>query len=875
MKKLQNIWLMLFLSLSIQLTAQMVSPGFQDGAVLFKINTNSEVVLPDYNESDTAIYPFMDSLISRFGITRIHRPMINSARPMFRRFYQADFGNHNGVDTLIDLLSQYDFIQYTEKVSFCEFYSAPVPNDPKLVWQWAFKRIMADSLWHLLDSGGKEIKIAIIDDAVLTTHEDLEDVVLPGWDIADNDANVNPPPSATEIHFSHGTTVASVAAATTNNTKGISSMNLNNRIKIVPIKLADDLTGNGTLLTLIAALEKADSFDVDIISISLGVPYSQFLYDVIDSIPNRLFVIASGNSGDSSYQYPASYNLPNIISVGASNQYDEKTAFSNYNKYVDVIAPGTGILGASAAGNDQYGYKVGTSFSTPLVAGLCALLWSRDSTLSVSQVIDRVKNAADDVSHLNPGYTGQLGAGRINALRTLYPLTPHYFAGFRANSNRQLCTNDNISFTAKAYTGIIYNWEFGNGNTSVGSNPTATIQFINAGLYSPSLTLTDSITGDTLAYERYEGFITVNACNAPLGKNSNWVFGKYGSISFSGGQAQASNNIQNAASLWSIGATVTESDPVTGNLIYYAGIDNTNNQFGITSRLKVFNPDHTLAETLNGKTGQSYQSLLSIPMNGNYLLFATTKTDYYLHYYTITPAAGSVSVNYVPQAVTRGSFTSFANIPTNDSAIGIGAGFTAIPGCTSNDYWLIGQASDNATGGNKTQMLVVKIHNNSGNISAELHQVYDMPSGYELRNELYLIKASSDGNWIARSNYGRQGSESATTDIFTFDRNTGLVAHKFRLAHGGRGIRFSPDSKKLYVGDLGAVFYQYNLEDFNPEQSAMPIPIEFNHLQIQAGPDDKLYITGQYTDSISVIAQPNNLNSLDSQNNCGFSSRMV
>lgn len=267
MKK--QLWIALFLAcLNIPLAAQQVYTNYEDGVVTFKINESSEVVLPDYNQSDTGTYPIMDSLVSKFGITKIYRPMRYSSKFPLRRVYRVNFDSITAVDSLIDNLTQYSFIEFEEKQPLYHYFTASAPNDPKLVWQWAFKRILADSLWSLLDSAGKEIKIAVIDDAFLTTHEDLQDVLLPGWDVADNDANVNPPPSATEIYFAHGTCAASVAGALTNNTKGIASLNLNNRIKIIPIKISPNASLG--IQDIDKAIDIADSLGADIISISLG-----------------------------------------------------------------------------------------------------------------------------------------------------------------------------------------------------------------------------------------------------------------------------------------------------------------------------------------------------------------------------------------------------------------------------------------------------------------------------------------------------------------------------------------------------------------------------------------------------------------------------
>jgi len=136
-----------------------------------------------------------------------------------------------------------------------------------------------------------------------------------------------------------------------------------------------------------------------------------------------LFVAAAGNNGvniDSSPQYPASYDASNILSVAAVDNQGKLAYFSNYGPTsVDVGAPGVNVL--STLPNGQYGYYNGTSMATPHVAGAAALLYSRNSNLSVDQVVNTLKATGKQLSALQ----GKVGSGKLisakNALSSLAP----------------------------------------------------------------------------------------------------------------------------------------------------------------------------------------------------------------------------------------------------------------------------------------------------------------------------------------------------------------------------------------------------------------------------------------------------------------------
>lgn len=108
--------------------------------------------------------------------------------------------------------------------------------------------------------------------------------------------------------------------------------------------------------------------------------------DATDYATNRGVVVlaAAGNDGDSTISYPASNS--GVIGVAATNSNDQRASFSNFNSSVDISAPGVNIV--STYIGSRYAYMDGTSMATPFASGLAALLASKNSSMSVSQIFN-------------------------------------------------------------------------------------------------------------------------------------------------------------------------------------------------------------------------------------------------------------------------------------------------------------------------------------------------------------------------------------------------------------------------------------------------------------------------------------------------------
>jgi subtilisin family serine protease len=136
---------------------------------------------------------------------------------------------------------------------------------------------------------------------------------------------------------------------------------------------------------------------------------------------NVVVVFAAGNDNsniDVTPQFPAVY--PEVMAVAATDPNDRKASFSNFGQAVDVSAPGVNIY--SSFPDDSHAFLDGTSMASPHVAGLAALVWSQNRTLSNQQVRETIEASCDNIDAANPGFVGLLGRGQVNAYRALTSL---------------------------------------------------------------------------------------------------------------------------------------------------------------------------------------------------------------------------------------------------------------------------------------------------------------------------------------------------------------------------------------------------------------------------------------------------------------------
>ncbi len=308
-----------------------------------------------------------------------------------------------------------------------------VPNDPSLDQQWGMYRIDAPAAWGVTHSSAS-VRIAILDSGIYeegssTWLPNPTPTAAPGGSPVPGHPDINgkvvarqnfSPAADLDDWYGHGTHVAGIAAAKTNNGVGVAGLGYS--AALMNVKVLDD-TGSGSDADVANGITWAADNGAQVINMSLGGPgpVSQVLQDAIDYAWSRgvVMVAAAGNSGTNTPESPAMAN--HVIAVASIDPNDGRSSFSNWGSWVHVAAPGSNIYSTYNHGTDSrgvmldYAWLSGTSMATPHVAGLAALLWATSWGTTAQAVVDRITGTADAVAG-----TGTLWQfGRINAGRAL------------------------------------------------------------------------------------------------------------------------------------------------------------------------------------------------------------------------------------------------------------------------------------------------------------------------------------------------------------------------------------------------------------------------------------------------------------------------
>ncbi|CAM4285081.1 S8 family peptidase [Paenibacillus tarimensis] len=273
-----------------------------------------------------------------------------------------------------------------------------IPDDPFLPdYQYGPQVIQAPEAWDVTVSR-PDVVIAILDTGVHASHPDLATKLTAGYNFVEN----NEMPIDRN---GHGTHVAGIAAAATDNGLGIAGIAPNTRL--LPVKVLGD-NGTGNLNQVANGIIYAVNSGAQIINLSLGSAASAVtLQNAVRFAADRgvILVGAAGNNGVSVPNYPAAYS--EVIAVASTTMHDVRSSFSNYGMWVDVAAPGDRILSTYLGGN--YAYLSGTSMAAPHVSGVAALLVSQGRSQAEARAA--IQQTADPV----PG-TGEWWVyGRVNA----------------------------------------------------------------------------------------------------------------------------------------------------------------------------------------------------------------------------------------------------------------------------------------------------------------------------------------------------------------------------------------------------------------------------------------------------------------------------
>lgn len=360
------------------------------------------------------------------------------------------FENDNSLGKIIELKYESDFDPFyiSSKLSTIDLFEwieprfvyefTFTPNDPSFNQQYGLTRINATQAWDI-SQGDTSVAIGIIDTGVDWDHPDLEANIwinrneipnngidddnngfiddIRGWDFGG--LNGTPDNNPMEDQPDHGTHVAGIASAVTNNGIGVASIGF--KCKIMAVKTTrNDMRGpNGPYVIYgYEGIVYAANNGAKVINCSWGGGgFSIFGQEVINFAltKNSLVVGAAGNSNSTEPFYPAAYN--GVFSVASTTNTDARSSFSNYGRTIDVSAPGSNIYNTWQ--NNTYANLSGTSMAAPLTAGLAALVKSHFPNLNALQVGEQVRVNCDDINSVNPTIQFLLGRGRINAFKSL------------------------------------------------------------------------------------------------------------------------------------------------------------------------------------------------------------------------------------------------------------------------------------------------------------------------------------------------------------------------------------------------------------------------------------------------------------------------
>lgn len=457
--------------------AQPRGPIYREDVMRVYFDESVDIEGWDYAVQRTGISG-IDGVLARHGPARITQWLPQATEKdrdgdiLLSRYYDITFEGDVDLAVVRDELASQPAIKSAEFIPVYHFHYTP--NDPRYNSQWYLRKIQAPEAWDMWDIGGgdlpgdPEIVVGVVDSGCKWDHPDLIDNLwqnldedadgdghtieqidgewqldpgdlngvdddedgyvddLIGWDISGttsgNDPDNNPmapaDPGPTGGHV-HGTHVAGIVAATTDNDIGMASVGWS--IKHMPVKIQYDenpsdstFGGGGSNGVLYSAKAGAH-----IINLSWGhygrSSSEQRLYNSIRNNYGTIVVASAGNESTDDPHYPAAYN--NVLSVASSTSRDRKSGFSNYGSWIDITAPGSGIL--STVYDGKYASWSGTSMASPLVAGALGLIWSYYPDESVDKIEEMLLRGTDNIDENNSSYIGKLGSGRLNVYRAI------------------------------------------------------------------------------------------------------------------------------------------------------------------------------------------------------------------------------------------------------------------------------------------------------------------------------------------------------------------------------------------------------------------------------------------------------------------------
>jgi len=396
----------------------------------------------------------------------------------------ATFAHHGKEKAIANILKNSSLVEFAEP----DYAVTPtqVPNDPGYGDQWHHQTVNSPQAWDVT-TGSKSVLTAVCDTGFDTDHPDLSgnlrlDLAYNAQDDSDYVEDAN----------GHGTGSAGTLGAVGNNARGVAGVNWN--VDIIPVRIAiSDSNSSAYISTMAKCIEYAADNGARIVNLS----YGGIQYSTINSAAQYLrakgglLFMSAGNDNVDNSNFP---DYLSFIGVGATNQQNNKASFSSWGTYVDITAPGVSIL--TTYKNGQYVYYSGTSFSSPLTAGIAALMVAANPAITVEEIENGLFSTATDIGA--SGDDNVFGHGLVNAQAAID------YATNLSNLSPPIADISILS-TSVPYdepvilsaigssddNGIVsYQWSLGDGtsNTSIDVNHI----YGQAGNYQVTLTVTDA-----------------------------------------------------------------------------------------------------------------------------------------------------------------------------------------------------------------------------------------------------------------------------------------------------------------------------------------------------------------------------------------------
>ena len=437
MKKLITL---LFLFLTSFLFSQ---ENYVLGKVIVKLSKNAtpEKFVREFEQKNSSI-----------NILEISQVFHSSAKN-FKQIYSTMFSSPIDVKALIPRLMKLKTVVWAEP-DYVGKLAGITPNDPQFSSQWYLNKIQMPDAWEV-EQGSGNLVVAVIDNGLNISHEDLQNQIwqnpnetldgvdndnngyvddIHGWDFGNNDNGIEH-----DGDSYHGSQVAGLIGAETNNNIGIASVGFN--VKLMGLKITDNQSYTEVIMSAgYQAIVYAVDNGADVINCSWGnYQFSMLGYEAVQYAiaHNVIIVAAAGNDGINDVFYPAKYD--GVLSVGATKDNDVIWEDSNYGYDIDLMAPGENVI--STGGGNDYITASGTSLASPLVSGIAALVKKHFPDLNSLQVCERIRATADDIYSVNPNSEFMVGKGRVNAFSAL---SAEDVKSIRATNVTFTDNNDNV-----------------------------------------------------------------------------------------------------------------------------------------------------------------------------------------------------------------------------------------------------------------------------------------------------------------------------------------------------------------------------------------------------------------------------------------------